>query len=63
MQDLVDTDSETESRIKRVQEKIVQEFEITTTDFTSDTDNLDTENDNLAKLDTNTKRNKDLSIY
>ncbi len=34
-----------------------------TTDFTSDTDNIDTENDNLAKLDTNTKRNKDLSIY
>jgi hypothetical protein len=59
LQDLVDTDSETESRIKRVQEEILQEFKITTTDFISDTDNVDTENDNLAKLDTNTKRNKD----
>ncbi len=55
MQDLVDTDSERESRIERVQEEILQEFKITTTDFTSDTDNVDT--------DTNTKRNKDLSIY
>ncbi len=63
MQDLVNTDSETESRIKRVQEEILQEFKITTTDFTSDTNNVDTENYNLAKLDTNTKRNKDLSIY
>ncbi len=34
-----------------------------TIDFTSDTDNVDTENNNLAKLDTNTKKNKDLSIY
>jgi hypothetical protein len=63
LQDLVDTDYETESRIKRVQEEILQEFKITTTDFTSDTDNVDTENNNLAKLDTNTKRNKDLLIY
>ena len=63
MQELVDTDSETECRIKRVQEEILQEFKITTTDFTSDTDNVDTENDNLAKLDTNTKRNKNLSVY
>jgi hypothetical protein len=63
LQDLVDTDSETESRIKRVQEEILQEFKITTTDSTSDTDNVDTENDNIAKLGTNTKRNKDLSIY
>jgi hypothetical protein len=63
LQDLVDTDSETESHIKRVQEEILQEFKITTTDFTSDTDNVDTDNNNLSKLDTNTKRNKDLSIY
>jgi hypothetical protein len=63
LQVLVDTDSETASRIERVQEEILQEFKITTTDFTSDTNNIDTENNNLAKLDTNTKRNKDLSIY
>jgi hypothetical protein len=63
LQDLIDTGSETESRIKRVQEEILQEFKIMTTDFTSDPDNVDTENDNLAKLDTNTKRNKDLSTY
>jgi hypothetical protein len=63
LQDLVDTDSETGSCIERVQEEILRELKNTTTDFTSDTDNVDTENDNLAKLDTNTKRNKDLSIY
>ena len=63
LQDLVDTDSETESRIKRVQEEILQEFKITTTNFTSDTNDVETENDNLAELDTNTKRNKNLSVY
>ncbi len=63
MQELVDTDSETERRIKRVQEEILQEFKITTTNFTSDTDDVETENDNFAQLDTNTKRNKNLSVY
>ena len=63
LQDLVDTDSETESRIKRVQEEILQEFKITTTNFTSDTNDIETENNHLAKLDTNTKRNKNLSVY
>jgi hypothetical protein len=63
LQVLVDTDSETASRIKRIQEEILQEFKITTTDFTSDTNNVDTVNNNLAKLDANTKRNKDLPIY
>jgi hypothetical protein len=55
LQELVDADSETERRIKRVQEEILQEFKITTTNFTSDTNDVETENDNLAKLDTNTK--------
>jgi hypothetical protein len=63
LQELVDTDSETERRIKRVQEEILQEFKITTTNFTSDTNDIETENNNLAKLDTNTKRNKNLSVY
>jgi hypothetical protein len=63
LQELVDTDSETERRIKRVQEEILQEFKITTTNFTSDTNDVETENDNLAELDTNTKRNKNLSVY
>jgi hypothetical protein len=63
LQELVDTDSETERRIKRVQEEILQEFKITTTNLTSDTNDVETENDNLAKLDTNTKRNKNLSVY
>ncbi len=64
LQELVDdTDSELECRIKRVQEEILHEFKIKTTNFTSDTNNIQTENDNLAKLDTNTKRNKNLSVY
>jgi hypothetical protein len=63
LQELVDTDSETEHCIKRVQEEILQEFKITTTNFTSDTNDVETENDNLAKLDANTKRNKKLSVY
>jgi hypothetical protein len=63
LQELVDTDSETERHIKRVQEEILQEFKITTTNFTSDTIDIETEDDNLAKLDTNTKRNKKLSVY
>ncbi len=33
------------------------------TNFTSDTNDIETENDNHAKLDTNTKRNKKLSVY
>jgi hypothetical protein len=63
LQELVDTDSETERHIERVQEEILQEFKITTTNFTSDTNDIETENDNLAKLDTNTKRNKKSSVY
>jgi hypothetical protein len=63
LQELVDTDSETERRIKRVQEEILQEFKITRTNFTSDTKDIETENINLAELDTNTKRNKNLSVY
>jgi hypothetical protein len=63
LQELVDTDSEAERRIKRVQEEILQEFKIRTTNFTSDTNNVETENNNLAELDTNTKRNKNLSVY
>ncbi len=63
LQELVDTNSETEHRIKQVQEEILQEFKITTTNFTSDTNDVETENDNLAKLDTNTKRNKNMSVY
>ncbi len=34
-----------------------------TTNFTSDTNNIETENNNLAELDTNTKRNKNFSVY
>ncbi len=63
MQELVDTDSETECRIESVQEKILQEFKIMSTKFISDTNEVETENNNLAKLDTNTKRNKNLSVY
>jgi hypothetical protein len=63
LQELVDADSETECRIKRVQEEILQEFKIGTTNFTSDTNDVETENDNLAKLDTNTKRNKKMSVH
>jgi hypothetical protein len=58
LQELVDTDSETECLIKRVQKEILQEFKITTTTFPSDSNDVETENDNLAKLDTKTKRNK-----
>ncbi len=63
LQELVDADSETECRIKRVQEEIQQEFKITTINFTSDTNDIETENNNLAKLDTNTKKNKKMSVY
>ncbi len=62
LQELVDTDSETECRIERVQEKILQEFKIRTTNFTSDTNDVETENNNLAELHTNTKRNRNLSV-
>jgi hypothetical protein len=63
LQELVDTDSETEHHIERVQEEILHEFKITTTNFTFDTNDVETKNDNLAKLDINTKRNKNLSVY
>ncbi len=63
LQELVDTDYETERRIKRVQEEILQEFKIMTTNFTSDTNDVEAEKNNLAELDTNTKRNKNLSEY
>ncbi len=63
LQKLVEADSETASRIERVQGEILQEFKITTTDFTADTNDVETEINNLAKLDTYTKRNKNLSVY
>ncbi len=63
LQELVDTDSETASCIERVQEDILQEFNNMTTNFTSITNDVATENDNLAELDSNTKRNKNLSVY
>ena len=63
MSELVETDSQTASRIERVHEENQQQFKITTTDFTSNTNDVETGIENLAELDTNTNRNKDLSFY
>ncbi len=63
LSELVETDSQTASRIERVHEENQQQFKIMTTDFTSNTNDVETEIDNLAELDTNTNRNKDLSFY
>jgi hypothetical protein len=61
--ELVETDSQTASRIKKVHEENQQQFKIMTTDFTSNTNDFETGINNLAELDTNTNRNKDLSFY
>ena len=63
MSELVETDSQTASRIERVHEENQQQFKIMTTDFTSNTNDFETGINNLAELDTNTNRNKDLSFY
>ena len=63
LSELVETDSQTASRIKRVHEENQQQFKITTTDFTFNTNDVETGINNLAELDTNINRNKDLSFY
>ncbi len=63
MSELVETDSQKTSRIKRVHEENQQQFKIMTTDFTSNTNDVEMGIDNLTELDTNTNRNKDLSFY
>ena len=63
MSELVETDSQTASRIKRVHEENQQQFKITTTDFTFNTNDVEMGINNLAELDTNINRNKDLSFY
>ena len=63
MSELVETDSQTASQIKRVHEGNQQQFKITTTDFTFNTNDVETGINNLAELDTNINRNKDLSFY
>jgi hypothetical protein len=63
LSELVEIDSQTASQIETVHEENQQQFKITTTDFTSNTNNVEMGIDNLAELDTNTNRNKDLSFY
>ncbi len=63
MSELLETDSQTASRNERVHEENQQQLKITTTDFTSNTNDVETGINNLAELDTNTNRNKDLSFY
>ena len=63
LSELVETDSQTASRIKRVHEENQQQFKITTTDFTSNTNDHETEIDNLEELDTYTSRSKELSSH
>jgi hypothetical protein len=63
LSELVETDSQTASRIERAHEENQQQFKIMITDFTSNTNDVETGIDNLAELDTNTNRNKDLSFY
>ncbi len=63
MSELVETDSEGGDRFDRAHDKNQQEFKITTTDFTSNTNNHETEINNLEELDTYTSRSKELSSY
>jgi hypothetical protein len=63
LSELVETDSESGDRFDRAHDENQQEFEITTTDFTSNTNDHETEIDNLEELDTYTSRSKELSSY
>jgi hypothetical protein len=63
LSELVETDSESGDRFDRAHDKNQQEFEMTTTDFTSNTNDHETETDNLEELDTYTSRSKKLSSY
>ncbi len=63
LSELVETDSESGDRFDRAHDKNEQEFEITTTDFTSNTNDHETEIDNLEEHDTYTSRSKELSSH